>query len=224
MAINQKRRQKKLMKKRQKDKVRRSERTASVPYALLSPAKKIRAARKLPIYECLINPSWKEDGLATILLSRRQPDDNILFATYLVDIFCLGLKDTFCNADFSLWRYEAEVRPRIHPTEKIEECAISVAHHIIYGAIDFAWQYGFRPHKDFELSQCVLEPVDSIEPCEEIEFGKDGQPYYIAGPHDNVEYILRQLESKVPAGKFNFVCRSDDLDSTEIDEQPYYEQ
>ena len=210
MAVNPKRRQKKLMKKRQKDKARKKKLAGSTPFALLTARRKILQARNFSIYECLINPSWKEGGLATILLSRQQPNGHILFGFYLVDIYCLGLKNTFCNADFSLWRYETEVRERIHPEEDPVECPISLAHHIVYGGIEFAAQFGFRPNKDFELSQYVLEDKNSIESCEGIEFGKDGQPFYIAGPDDNVGYIIRQLESKAGEGNFKFICRADE--------------
>lgn len=209
MAINQKRRQKKLMKKRQKDKARKKKQAGSVPFALLSATKKILGARKLPIYECLINPSWKEKGIATILISRRQPNGNLLFGVYLVDVYCLGLKNTFCNADFSVWRYETELRSKTYREEDPVECPIPLAHQIIYGGIEFATQFGFRPNKDFKLSQYVLEDNNNIEPYEDIEFGKDGQPFYIAGPDDNVEYIVRQLASKAGEGNFKFLYRSD---------------
>ena len=82
---------------RQKDKVRKPHLAEVIPYTLLSPKKKILQARGYPIHECRINPSWQKKGLATILISRRQPDGNLAFGIFLVDIFCLGLKNTFCN-------------------------------------------------------------------------------------------------------------------------------
>jgi len=202
MAVNQKRRQKKLMKKRQKDKTRKSKQAASVPFTLLSAKKKILTARNLPVYECLVNPSWKEQGMARVIISRQQPDGNLLFGIYLVDTFCLGLKNTFCNADFSMWKYKTELCSHIYKDEDPVECPISLANNIVYGAIEFAAQLGFKPNKDFKLSQYVLEDKNTVEPCDDIEFGKDGKPFYIAGPEDNVEYVLKQLEST--AGKENF--------------------
>ncbi len=205
MAIDQKRRQRKLMKKRLKDQARKKRQAASVPYTLLSVKRKILTSRELPICECLINPSWKEEGFATILLSRRQYDGTILYGMYLVDILCLGLKNTFCDADTALSIYETKIRSSINPKEEPVECSIPLAHHIIYGAIEFAAQFAFKPHEDFELSQYVLEDINSIEPGEEIEFGKDGKPFYVAGPYDDVEYITRQLQSKAGEGNFDFI-------------------
>lgn len=210
MAVNQKRRQKKLMKKRQKDKARKSKPATSVPFTLLSAKKKIFTARNLPVYECLIDPSWQERGMAQIIISRRQPDGNLIFGVYLVDIFCLGLKDTFCNADFSMWKYKTELCERFYGNEGPVDCPISLANNIVYGAIEFAAQFGFKPNKDFKLSQYVLEDKNSVEPCDDVEFGKNGKPFYITGPDDNVEHVLKQLESTAGAENFDFMFNPND--------------
>jgi hypothetical protein len=208
MARDEAKRQKKLMKKRQKDKLRKKQATL-IPMAFLSAEKKIRSARQYPIHECLINPSWKEKGLATILVSRRQPDGNILFGVYLVDILCLGLKNTFCNADFSMSMYNTDVVRRAYTEEDPARCSRELAHQIIYGAIRFAQQFGFQPQKDFSLSQYILDEADSIDPgTKDVEFGRDGQPLFIAGPHDDVARILRQLEATAGRGHFGYMYES----------------
>lgn len=217
MAVNQKRRQKKLMKKRQKDKTRKIKLATSVPFTLLSAKKKILTARNLPVYECLVEPSWKEQGMASIIISRQQPDGNLLFGVYLVDIFCLGLKNTFCNADFSMRKYKTELREQIYRNEGFVDCPISLAHNIIYGAIEFAAQLGFKPNKDFKLSQYVLEDKNTVEPCDDVEFGKDGKPFYVTGPEDNVEYVLKQLESTAGKESFDFMFNPDDTRCSESD-------
>ena len=79
MARNEARRQQKLMKQRHKDRVRRKVRLEAIPYSAMNAKKKIQLARQYPLHECLINPSWKDKGLATIVVSRRQPDGNILY-------------------------------------------------------------------------------------------------------------------------------------------------
>ena len=68
----------------------------------------IYQSRRWPINECIINYSWKRNGLANILISRVQPDDRFVIGAYLVDIFCLGLKNTFCNADITTTIYEKQ--------------------------------------------------------------------------------------------------------------------
>ncbi|MCD6506617.1 hypothetical protein J7M22_08330 [Candidatus Poribacteria bacterium] len=210
MARSEARRQKKLMKKRRKDKMRRKRKQGIFPD--ISKTKMILNAREYPIHECLINSSWREQGIASILLSRRQLDGRIVFGLYLVDIFCLGLKDTFCNADVSLLTYEREVKPRAYSADEPVECPIPLAHSIIYGGIEYAERLGFKPHRDFKLSKHILEEPDKIERVE-VEFGKDGKPFYISGPHDDlrrIKNVIKQLEERVGSGNYEVLIRLGD--------------
>ena len=205
MAKSEAKRQKKQLKKRQQDKVRKQHFVEVVPFAMLSPQKKLRQARRFPIHECLINPSWREQGLATILVSRRQLDEHLAFGVFLVDIFCLGLKNTFANVDFSESRYVREVVGRVYEQQASEPCDSELAHQIIYGAIAYARQFGFKPNKDFRLSQHLLDAPESIGPSD-IEFGKDGKPLFISGPDDNVQKILHQLQATAGEGQYDYLC------------------
>lgn len=212
MARNEARRQQKLVKKRQKDKARREAHLEAIPYSLLDARKKIRLARQCPLHECLINASWKDKGLATIVVARRQLDGNILFGVYLVDILCLGLKNTLCNADFSPARYSKEVVGLTYRNVEPVPISSELAHQIIYGAIHYARQFGFQPQKDFDLSQYILDESDSIGPATDVEFGRDGKPLYISGPHDDVPRILKQLEATAGSGHFDYLYASDPPD------------
>ena len=204
MVRSEAKRQKKLLKKRQQDNTRRQHLAEVIPFAMLSLKQKIRQARRYPIHECLINPSWQEQGLATILVSRRQPDDQLAFGVFLVDVFCLGLKNTFANVDFSESRYVREVVGRVYEQQESEPCASGMAHQIIYGAIAYAKQFGFKPNKDFRLSQHVLDAAESIGPSD-IEFGKDGKPLFVSGPDDNVQKILHQLQATAGEGQYHYL-------------------
>ncbi len=205
MAKSEAKRQKKLLKKRQQNRVRRQHLAEVVPFAMLNPKRKIRQARRYPIHECLINPSWQEKGLATILVSRRQPDDHLAFGVFLVDIFCLGLKNTFANVDFSESRYAREVVGSVYEQQASEPCDSDLAHQIIYGAIAYGRQFGFKPNKDFKLSQHLLDAAENIGPSD-VEFGKDGKPLFVSGPDDNVQKILHQLKATVGEGHYDYVC------------------
>ena len=209
MARSEAQREKRLMKKRQKDKLRRKRQAETIPYGLPSTKQRIHMAREYPLYECLINPSWKDKGLAVILLSRRQPDGCLLFGVFLVDVLCLGIKNTFCNADFPMSRYRTDLVGRTYQGEDPVPCPSALAHRIIYGAIAFAEQYGFSPHRDFELSQYVLDDAGSLGPGGNVEFGRDGKPLFVAGPDDDIPRILRQLESTAGRGHFNYLYGSD---------------
>jgi len=187
--------QKAIMKKRSKEKAAAQHRAHQQAAMPASPQTIIQRARTYPILECWISADWQGDmGLVQVVVARQQPDGDICFATYLVDKLCLGLKDTYADAGFSSSRYEKEVRARISRTTKMKECPVELAHQMIYQSIDFAARFGFQPQKDFALSQYLLIPRGELEEPYQLTFGRDGKPFFVAGPFDNAERILRQLE------------------------------
>jgi hypothetical protein len=216
MAKSEARRQKKLMRKKRKDKLRKQQRRRVEGQS--SAKRIIYNARNYPIHECLISESQEETGLTQILLSRMQPNGNIVFGFYLVDRFCLGLKDTYHDANLSLSKYENELKASIYQGEPLIDCSVPKAHRIIYGAIEYASSLGFKPHKDFSLSKYILEEPDKIDDTIEIEFGKDGKPFFIAGPYDNADVIIRQLSAKLGVGNFDYLIPLEGEDGVMMEE------
>jgi len=175
--------------------------------AISQAVQKIRDARVLPVHESLINASWRLKGFALILLSRRQPDGKLLFGYYYVDLLCMGLKNTFCNADLSRVMYR-ELKRRTFSREPPIDCPLALARAIIYGAIAYARQFEFEPNVDFMLTRSILEDVDEVAPWpDQIPFGRQGKPLFIAGPGDDVKGVLRKLESKLGKGNFDTLGR-----------------
>ena len=203
--------QKALMKKRSKQKAALQRKSHQQEFTALSPQAIIRRARTFPLLECLITANWQQDnsGMVQILLARQQPDGDICFGSYLVDMYCLGLKNTFANAGFSRTRYENEVRGRIFRAAPPEECPVELAHQMIYASIEYAARFGFQPEKDFALSQYLLAPRGELEEPYQLTFGKNGKPFFIAGPHDNVARILKQLEKTAGPGNYDFFAPLD---------------
>ena len=60
---------------------------------ILSPENYIRQrARNLPLFQCLVNEGWEEEGLVYATIARKHINGNITFCAYLVDLKCLGIK------------------------------------------------------------------------------------------------------------------------------------
>ena len=73
-------------------------------------------------------------------------------------------------------------------------------------SIDYAAQFGFEPHKDFELTQNMLAPRGEFMAKYELKFGqKNGKPLFILGPHDNATEILKQLEKTAGPGNYDYM-------------------
>ncbi len=209
MPQDERKRQKALMKQRSKQKAASQHKAHQQALTPSSPQAIIRHARTYPIFECLISDNWqKKDnmGLVEVLVARQQPDGNICFGVYLVDTFCLGLKNTFANAGFSRGRYQSEVRNKVFRAGKPVECPVELAHQMIYQSIEYAEQFGFEPEKDFALSQYLLAPRGELEEPYDLTFGKDGKPFFISGPNDNVARIMRQLEKTAGTGNYHYMA------------------
>ena len=167
----------------------------------------IRRARDYPIEGCWVGEGWQESGLAVIVVARRQPNGNLVFGTYLVDCYCMGLKNTFFNADIPASLFQRDYLSKIFSQMPPVDISTALAHEIVYGGIEYAAQFGFRPHRDFRRSQLILDPPDLHPRTGAVEFGQDGQPFFIQGPQDNVQAILRQLDRTAGEGNYRYLMQ-----------------
>ena len=47
----------------------------------------------------------------------------------------------------------------------------------------------------------------------EVEFGKDGKPFFISGPYDKVDSVISKLEKAVGKGNFTFLAGMPDTNN-----------
>jgi hypothetical protein len=203
MKKGDKKKQQKALKKRiERKQVRKQENLLQA----LSPLRYIRQARSYPIEGCWVQQGWDEGGLAVVVIARRQPNGNLVFGNYLVDYYCLGVKDTYFNADIPRGEFQNDAMPTMfRAAGKPIKISPDLAHEIIYGGIEYAKQFGFRPHRDFAQSQSILDPPDAHPRTGKVKFGKDGKPFFISGPRDNVDAILRQLARTAGEGNYHYL-------------------
>jgi len=168
-------------------------------------------ARNLPIGDCYINESWKEKGFATIIISRDHVNGNFTFGVYLVDLYCLGVKDTFY--DFNQYDKFIELVDKFNGNERMLEIDYTLAHNIIYGAVAFAEDLGFKPHKNFEIAQYLLEEDDERTELIDVEFGLNGKPAIFKWKEAHPANIIATLERNVGNGNFTV------FSGREIDEE-----
>jgi tetratricopeptide (TPR) repeat protein len=193
-----------------------------------------KKARTLPIFECLINSDWKKGGMADIIIARRHINGNITLGFYLVDILCLGVKDSFYS--FNILPHEYENLKREYSEElKTIKCNYALVHNIIYGAVEFAEEFGFHPHKDFlKITVNILEEDDEKVELIDIEFGQNGKPCLIVGPDHNYATEIAMLEKSAGPGNYEVLyvdsegyliqdgfeySDDDELDEDDVDEE-----
>jgi hypothetical protein len=188
---------------------------------MLSPDNYIRQkARKLPVYECLINSNWDESKMAQIVVAREHSNGNITAGVFLVDMFCLGVKDSFSIFNIPKFRYIEEKETIFEHSEFIN-VDYSLVHNVVFAAVEFAEEFGFKPYKDFtSVSKYILEEDSDDVELIEIECGLHGKPAYFKGPFDDevkVNRIISQLEKSAGPGNYTYVDNPDDWEADDND-------
>ena len=187
MAKTKKSKQRKLAAKRGKKKAKRKQvlarqkRSASVAG--------LAGASTYPLYQTLFPGNLFEKGMGITVFSRRLPDSRIAVGTFLVDVFCLGVKDAMASI-MAEWEYEdyiAGVEEK-HSLKVVEPACIVK---LVEESVDYARDIGFFPHKDYRKARKIFGAVDLADCKTEFEFGKDGKPFYISGPYDSETKIRR---------------------------------
>lgn len=143
-------------------------------------------------------------GLASIAIAREHTDTEVSVCGYLVDTYCLGVKNAVPPnildrrdlpaflADFFA-AYDTDPLP----------APLSLAQDLILGAVDYARTLGFDPHRDFYLAKPHLGPAKATS---SIHFGLNGRPYFQQGPYDNPTRVMRTLDRSVGPGNYQFTA------------------
>jgi hypothetical protein len=210
MKKGDKKKQHKALKRRMQSKAIRSQQRA---VSLIHPVlRHLNQARNYPIENCWVQEGWQDSGLAVVCVARRQSNGNIIFGVYLVDCYCLGVKDAYFNGEIPPAEFQREFLPKIFSSAGTPvNISADLAHEIVYGGVEYARQFGFRPHADFRRAQLVLDPPELHPRTGAVTFGKDGKPFYVSGPHDDAEAIMRQLARVTGEGNFHFMTRLEEL-------------
>lgn len=167
----------------------------------------------MPLAECFLLEGWEEFRLATILIARKHINGNRTYAIFSVDLNCLGIRDV--DYEFNVAESVFEETAAEFMENGYQPCQYNLAHNIIYGALEFAENYGFRPAKGWEVARYILEEDDDEIPLIEVEFGTDGQPCYIAGSNDSLarqNQIIKTLEKTAGPGNYTFIQYREDYD------------
>lgn len=209
MAVDAKKRQKKLQRKAQKRKQRISSKSQGQGKGL-RPEKYL----EYPILECLVGDSIHRIGMGSVLLARETPYAEVAVSAFVVDIYCLGVKEAF----FTVMKksdYMTKLKPLLTKTEEtqgLRDSDPAYARKLLKEAQAYAETLGFEPAEDYWRAEKLFGEAD-VSLCQtEFEFGRDGKPCYIQGPNDDmktVRYVLQRLQERFGEDGFDYVIEID---------------
>jgi hypothetical protein len=165
----------------------------------------VKSGRSLPIISCKMNETA---GLNSFVITRQIPNGNFIVGSYMVDVYCLGLKNTMYKININREEYEDFMDHLEYSLSGLEDCDYAIAHNWIYGGIAYAEDLGFKPNADFNISKYILEDDTEDIPLIEFEFGHNGKPMYVSGPFDDPSKIIATLRRNIGEGNFDFMSHA----------------
>jgi len=182
----------------------------------LSPKKYIETnARKLPIYKCMVNSNWEATNMANVIIMRQHVNGNVTVGIYLVDLSCLGIKDTFFYFNESVNKVDDKLEAKSGFFKQID---YNLAHNIVFAGHDYALDYDIKPHPDFSFTKFILEEDNDEIPLIDIHVGSsDGKPHLILQPGQSAKYkpVYDKLVKNL--GKDNFYYTIEVSDFNDLD-------
>jgi hypothetical protein len=183
---------------------------------------------------CWINPGWGhglqiaghddwpgdagapspagDSGVALVLVAQPDGHGRLTMCSFLVDTWCLGVKNAMGPKRMRPRELEALRRQCYAPWRSQGiPIPLELAQHVVLGAVEFACALGFEAHRDFKRARPAL---GSWEGPSAITFGMDGKPHYINGPYEDPQRVLATLERAVGQGRFHYTVslgETDDL-------------
>jgi hypothetical protein len=180
----------------------------------------LSAASKFPVLNCWI---VEEDGIGSLHLSRAFPNGQVAAANFLVDRWCLGIKDTWAEVLHRTAYDEKYLRDRGADLPPPRHLKPEDARKLLEDAVEYARGLGFAPHADYSKAVLLFGDIDPAQSTAEFEFGKDGKPFFVSGPNDTPErckQIVATLLNNCGPGNFDYLIRGPGIDfiGGELDE------
>ena len=156
-------------------------------------AAEIRRAASAPIERCFVQNGWMERGNGLVILTRRTGARSLACAIFLLDTFCLGVKDAmFRQGDEAEITMIVEEAGGAAPLDAVEP---SYARKLLRDTVAYARSLGIEPPADYAAAELLFGDVAADECAIAFEFGVGGRPVYIPGPGESPTQIRRRIEA-----------------------------
>ena len=204
MAMDPRKRQRKLERRKARERAKRKPSALSGPRDLA--ARIERAANEPILHSCTTSELW-DGGMSKVLMSRELNRGNVAFAVFLLDTYCLGVKDVMFDV-VSRDRYDRGLLGKLFRDEPTVKLAPEAARKLVEGAVDYANRLGLPPHRDYRTAKLIFGDIDAGSCDEEFVYGQDAKPLYIAGPNDSssrCSHIINLLSDRCGPDGFHYI-------------------
>jgi hypothetical protein len=155
------------------------------------PARVLRVAHA-PIQHCFLTESVFDVGMGTLVLARGATPHHVALSSFLIDTFCLGIKDVmFESVESEVFEIYMDAMDAGSPIVSVDP---SYARKLLRDLAAWSLSIGFAPHRDFAAVERLFGDVSADASDAVFRFGRDGKPFYIPGPDDTAHLIQRRIE------------------------------
>ena len=155
------------------------------------PARVLRAA-DAPIQHCFLTETVFDVGMGTLVLARGATPHYVALSSFLIDTFCLGIKDVmFESVESEVFEMYMDAMDAGSPTVSVDP---RYARKLLRDLAAWSQSIGFAPHRDFAEVERMFGDVSADASDAVFLFGRDGKPVYIPGPNDTAPLIRRRIE------------------------------
>ncbi len=227
MAANDNRRRKKIEAQRAK---RKDKQRAIARVESSSKIARVLQAQRWTLFDTRISHGLSEQGIASAYIARRGPYDQVVGVVFLVDAYCLGVKDVsvFYGAE-TRWN---EIIRQQSENRRLDPIAPEALRKLVEGSVAYAKSFGIDPHRDWIKASPIFGDIDASKSLIEFTYGKNGKPTYVSGPYDSperIKQIMQALTQHAGEGNFDFIVHysgddpgfdllEDDMDDDDEDE------
>ena len=145
-------------------------------------AGQVRLAAQLPIQHCLLGDTLFTRGMGTLILARGASPYRVWTGSFLLDAYCLGVKDVFLR-ELDRDTFDGMLQ-RLHSTNDMVPVEPSYARKLLRDLVRWSASIGYGPHEDFSTLERIFGTVRAEDCTEEFTFGYQGKPLLIPGPTD----------------------------------------
>lgn len=212
--------QKRAAKAARRKKLLTERRKAAIAESQMSLATRVRRMAGAPIHSCLVSERLFEIGQGYLALARKAADGRMAVALFLLDTFCVGVKDVILRVDEA-----SEVERFLEAagaTQVMAAIEPARARKLLRDLVAWSRALGLAPHIDYAAAEPMFGDVSGDASDESFSFGRDGKPFLLPGPTDTPARTRKRIEAlrrSVGDGGFDYVLDVEDdfFDDEDID-------